>query len=179
MTMSAIETTNPESQQAAQHDMDRLIVGAKDALTDNMVERLAETAGSALEIVDRLNEPDTRAAMHSLIDTLTELHRTGALDTLYESALLIHAMRSAATDSIVERITMFLEHLFDTFDDEELIRHLRNLSGALEEAAKTANESQPKGGLFEMLALIRSPESQQNLTFLLKLGEALRKSSTG
>lgn len=176
--MSAIETTNQESHQTPQNDVDRLIGGFKDALTDTMVERMAETAGSALEIVDRLNDPDTRAAVHTLIDRVTDLHRTGAMDTLYESALLIHAMRSAATDNIVERITIFLEHLFDTFDDEELIRHFRNLSGALEEAANAANETQPKGGLFEMLALIRSPESQQNLMFLLKLGEALRESSS-
>ena len=175
--MSAIEPTPSEASNDPQHEMERLVVGLKDALTDTMVERVAETAGSALEIVDRLNEPDTREAVHTLIDRLTELHRSGALDTLYEGVLLVHAMRSAATDSIVERITMFLEHLFDTFDDEELIANFRNLSRALETAANAANETQAKGGLLEMLALIRRPESQQNLTFLLKLGETLRKSN--
>lgn len=172
--MSATEPTPPDPKA----EMERLIVGFKDALTDNMIERLAETAGAALEIVDRLNDPDTRAAVHSSIDRLTELHRTGALDTLYESALLVHAMRSAATDNIVERLSIFLERLFDTFDNEELVQQLSNIPGAVEQAANAANKSASKGGVLELLALVRTPEAQQNLTFLLKLGEALRKSSS-
>ena len=47
------------------------------ALTDAMVERRATTVSTGLEILDRVNDPDTRAALHRLIDDLTTMHITG------------------------------------------------------------------------------------------------------
>ncbi|MEZ5784941.1 MAG: hypothetical protein R3D62_00305 [Xanthobacteraceae bacterium] len=61
--------------------MEGMLDAASAALTDSMVERLATTVATGLEILDRVNDPDTRAALHRLIDGLTTMHTTGSLDT--------------------------------------------------------------------------------------------------
>ncbi|MBV8336218.1 MAG: hypothetical protein JO358_12425, partial [Alphaproteobacteria bacterium] len=69
-------------------ELTRLGQAAREALTDAMVERLAVTAGNALELLDRLNDANTRDAVHMLVDRLGELHRAGALDTLFDTVML-------------------------------------------------------------------------------------------
>ena len=76
----------------------RLVLAAREALTDSMVERLAATGANALELIDRLNDEATSAALHSLIDRLTEMHKVGALDTLCDTVMMLHAARNALTD---------------------------------------------------------------------------------
>ncbi len=49
-------------------EMTRLTLAAREALTDSMVERLAMLGGNALELLDRLNDPNTSAAVHTMID---------------------------------------------------------------------------------------------------------------
>ena len=58
-------------------DLESLVRALQDSLTDGMVERLASTAGNTLEVVDRLNDEDTREAVLYIINRLTELHRLG------------------------------------------------------------------------------------------------------
>ena len=93
-------------------EMSRLTLAAREALTDNMVERLATTGANALELLDRLNDPSTSAAVHTLIDRLTELHKVGALDTVCDLAHdCCTRLRNALTDNMVERLFMLLrEH---------------------------------------------------------------------
>jgi hypothetical protein len=79
-----------------------LAQAAREALTDAMVERLAVTAGNTLELLDRLNDERTREAVHMLVDRLSELHKAGALDTLFDAVMLLHAARNAVTDPIVD-----------------------------------------------------------------------------
>ena len=69
---------NDMSNQPPLGEMERLTLAAREALTDGMVERLAALGGNALELLDRLNDRATNAAVHSLIDRLTELHKVGA-----------------------------------------------------------------------------------------------------
>ena len=82
-------------------DVDRVLEAARDALTDPMVERLASTGGAALEVVNRLSDPETSEAVHTIIDKITEFHRIGALDTLFQTVMLLHAARSASTLSLI------------------------------------------------------------------------------
>ena len=70
-------------------ELDQLLTAARDALTDSMVERLASTSGAALEIADRLSDPDPLDALHTIIDKVTEFHRIGALDTLFQTIMVI------------------------------------------------------------------------------------------
>lgn len=156
-------------------EMQRLLQGMREALTDTMVERLATTAGAALEVVDRLNEDDTRAAVHDVLDKLGELHRAGAIDTLFESVLLIHAMRSAVTDSIVDRLFAFVEHAANTLGSDEMTALVNDVFTSLNEAGEKTAATPASGGLMSTLSLLTKPESQRSLQFFLNFGDALRR----
>lgn len=156
-------------------ELQRLVQGMREALTDTMVERLATTAGAALEVVDRLNEEDTRAAVHDVIDKLGELHRAGAIDTLFETVLLIHAMRSAVTDSIVDRLFAFVEHAANTLGSDDMTALVDDVFTSLREAGEKTSASPAQGGLFSTVSLLTKPESQRSLQFLLNFGDALRR----
>lgn len=156
-------------------ELERLTVAAREALTDSMVERLVVTGANAAEIVDRLNDESTRLAIHALIDRVTELHRVGALDTLFDLTALLHAARNASTDNIVERLFTFFEQIINTVGNEAMGRIAENAREALEVAAAEAADVPAKGGLFATLTLLSKPEAQQSLMFLLKFGEKLRQ----
>ena len=120
----------------------RLILAMREALTDSMIERLAVTGGNALEVVDRLNDETTRDAIHTMLNRLTELHRIGALDTLFDLVALMHASKSASTDNIVERLFAFFEQMVNTLGSDNLSRLAEGASSAMEDAVKeTADAS--------------------------------------
>ena len=154
-------------------DVDRVLEAARDALTDPMVERLASTGGAALEVVDRLSDPETSEAVHTIIDKITEFHRIGALDTLFQTVMLLHAARSASTDAIVERLAIFAEQGMTLLDNPDITQCVGDVMGALESASEAAAGNPQKGGLMATLSLLGKPESQRSLYFLLKMGEAL------
>jgi uncharacterized protein YjgD (DUF1641 family) len=164
----------PLSNQPAD-DIERLTVAMREALTDSMVERLAVTGASAFELVDRLNEESTKEAVHSLLDRLTELHKVGALDTLFEMVLLIHAARAASTDNIVERMFTFFEQMINTVGNEAMGTLAENTREALEEAAEETAKSAPKGGLMATASMLSKPETQRSLAFLLNFSEKLQQ----
>ena len=153
----------------------RLILAAREALTDSMVERLAITGGNALEVVDRLNDEDTREAIHAALDRLTELHRIGALDTLFDLVAIIHASKSASTDAIVERLFGFVEQMVNTLGSDNLARLAEGASGAMEDAVRETADAKPSGGVFSTLSMLSKPESQKSLMFLLAFAGNLQK----
>jgi len=161
-------------------EMTRLTVAAREALTDGMVERLAMLGGNALELLDRLNDPNTSAAVHTMIDRLTELHKVGALDTVCDLALTLHAVRNALTDNMVERLFMFAESMINTVGNEAMGELAENTRLALEEAAQeSAKAPTPKGGVMSTLSLLSKPETQRSLAFLLAFSAKLQGRSGG
>ncbi len=161
--------------QAEAQELARLLTAVQDALTDSMVERLAVTGANALEVVDRLNDDETRAAIHYVLDQLTELHRTGALATLFELVTLIHGARNAMTDSILERLFAFLEHMLNTVATEEMATLADNLRISMEEAVKETSQGPVRGGLLATLSMVSKPEAQRTLRFFLAFGEKFQK----
>jgi uncharacterized protein YjgD (DUF1641 family) len=156
-------------------EVERLAQAAREALTDAMVERLAVTGANALELVDRLNDERTSEAVHAVIDRLTELHRVGAIDTLFDMAMLLHAARNASTDNIVERLFTFVEQMINTVGNEAMGALADNTRQALDEAAEETARTAPRGGILATLSLLARPESQQTLSFLLRFGEKLQR----
>jgi uncharacterized protein YjgD (DUF1641 family) len=160
-------------------ELGRLVQAAQDALTDRIVERLAATAANALELLDRLNDDKTREALHATLDRLTELHKVGALDTLFDTVMLIHAARNAATDSIVERLFTLVEQLVGTLANEEMATLAGNMRLALDEAAQETKDLRPRAGILSARTLIAKPETQQGLAFLLSFADKLRQRTAG
>jgi uncharacterized protein YjgD (DUF1641 family) len=163
------------SNQPSPEELGRLAQAAQEALTDRIVERLATTGANALELLDRFNDEGTRAALHATIDRLTELHKVGALDTLFDTVMLVHAARNAATDSIIERLFSLVEQLINTVATEDMATLATNMREALGEAAQETKDLKPRAGLLSARALITRPETQQGLAFLLSFAEKLRR----
>jgi len=153
---------------------------AQEALTDTMVERLSITGANALEVLDRLNEEDTRDAVMFLIDKVTELHRIGALGTLFEAVTMLHGARSALTDNMVERLFIFVEHMINNLANEEVAAMTHNARLAMEEAVdQIRSRPEPSGGLVSTLKMLSRPESGRALQFLLAFACKLQSHSVG
>lgn len=148
---------------------------AQAALTDAMVERLATTASTGLEIFDRLNDPETSTAVHRLIDGVTMLHTTGGLDTLFEVASMVHAARSAATDEIVERLCHTVEMLMNNVATREVAELARDTELSLFDAARSCEAQDAPKTLFGLMARLNHPEAIKTLNLLLSFGTALRE----
>ena len=159
-------------------EMSRLAVAAREALTDQMVERLAVTSGNALELLDRLNDEATSAAVHSLIDRLTEMHRVGAIETACDLVMLAHGARSALTDSIIERLFTFAEQMLSPCAGEDIGEVVHNARVAFEGAAADAAKTPAKGGLMSTLSMLGKPETQRSLQFLVSFAGKLQNGAT-
>jgi len=168
--MSDAISNNPDAQEVM-----RLAQAAREALTDSMVERLAGTGANVLEIVDRLNDEATRDAVHTVLRRLTELNRTGALNTLFDLVVLLHAVRDASTDNIVERLFGFVEKMANTLASEDMAELADSTRAAFQEAASQTAAAPATGGMFATLSLLSKPESQRSLQFLLNFGASLEK----
>ncbi len=155
-------------------EMERLTLAMREALTDSMVERLTTMGANGLELLDRINDPGTREAVHSLLDRLTEMHKVGALDTACDMLMLLHGARSALTDNMVERLFVFFEQMINTVGNEAMGELAENTRLALDDAVDEAKAAPPRGGLMSILSMLSRPESQQSLAFLLAFGEKLR-----
>ncbi len=171
------EPTKTDSTMAdrPEEEMARLVQAVREALTDSMVERLTVTGANALEIVDRLNDEATRDAVHDILDRVTELHRSGAIGTLFDTVALIHAARSAATDSMVERLFAFIEHMVNNIGHEDLATMVDNARQALDDAVAETADAKPTGGLFATLGMLSKPETQQSLQFLLSFSNHMQR----
>lgn len=152
----------------------RLVQAAQESLTDSMVERLTTTAANGLEVVDRLNDPETKAAVMATVDWITELHRTGALDTLFQLVTLMHGARNALTDSMVERLFAFMEHMTNNLATEDVAELAQDATRAIEQAAAETKAKPAQGGLLATLSMLSKPESAQAIQFLLAFACRMR-----
>ena len=169
------ETIDPAD---TRREVDLVIHAVRESLTDNIVERFATTASNTLAIVDRLNDEDTSEAIHSIIDRITEFHRLGALDTLFESVLALHAVREALTDNMVERGVMFLERAVNTIGSDGLLDCIEDILTALEKASEKSS-ADTGGGAISTFWFLLKPESQKSIRFLLNFGGEFTRERDG
>lgn len=121
----------------------RLYSSAEDALTDDMINRLAETAAEGFSLLDRLN----RGGAGRLVEMLANMEATGSL----------------------KRIADLLPKLLERLD--MLDRMLHAIEGAGERAAKLPRSTGGIGGLWSMM---REPDNQDALRYLIEVGKAMR-----
>lgn len=161
----------------AASEAERMFTAVSDALSDQMVERLAATAGSALEIVDRLNDEDTKDAVLTMIDELTALHKAGGLTKAFELIHMVNAIRNAMTDQMIERLVGYAEYMITNLATEELADLASDATTALNEAREEVAADDSAGGLFSTMRLLTQPETQRSLKFLLSFAAKLRTGS--
>ena len=121
----------------------RLYSSAEDALTDDMINRIAETASEGLSLLDRLN----RGGAGRLVEMLAHMEASGSL----------------------ERIADTLPRLVTKLDTLERLFHaLESAGDAAAQAPKSA------GGVGGVWGLMREPDNQDALRYLIEVGKALR-----
>lgn len=81
--------------------LERLTEAACDAVTDDMVARLAENATQVLDLVDRVN----RSGVSQALPALAQLVANGDLERLVNIARVYGAAEDAITDDMVSRLS--------------------------------------------------------------------------
>ncbi len=134
-----------DADRSASLEFERVVAAARDALTDEMVSRLAETVGNSLSLLDRAS----RGGAENVVRMLEGLQASGALEHM-----------STMLPQLIERLGM-VQQLLQSVDD----------------AAAASRAAQPSsGGIGGLWHLLRDPESQDTLRFVLAVGKKLRES---
>jgi len=108
------------------------------------------------------------------------MHRSGSMDTLFETLTLLHGVRSALTDSMVERLFIFVEHMMNNLANEEVAAMAHNARMAMDEAVdETRSRPEPTGGLLSTIGMLSKPETQKALQFLLAFACKMQAHSVG
>ncbi len=81
-------------------EVTRLVQAAKDALTDDMVTRLAATAGDGMDLLDRVN----RSGVAKALPHLAEMANNGDLERLVQLARVYSSAQDALTDDMITRL---------------------------------------------------------------------------
>lgn len=156
-------------------ELARLGEGATNAMCDSMLERLVSTAANAAEVVDKFNEPDIKDAVVTLLDALGTMHRTGVLQTLIDMMYMVHGCRNAMTDSIVDRVFAFMEHMANNVGTEDLGTLAHEAKCSMEDALDQCAIPGSGGGLMGTLRMLSKSETQEAMRFMLSFACSLRK----
>ncbi len=182
----------------------RLYSSAQDALTDEMVTRLSQALGEGLALLDQVNRAGLDRAIPALAEMVNngDLNRLVKLARVYGSAedALTDEMVSRLTDTVgnglslldrfsrggAEHVVKMLEGLQESGALERLATMLPQLADRLAtvqevlqsiDAAAAASRAAPPstGGVGGLWQLMRDPEAQDTLRFMLAVGKQLRK----
>jgi uncharacterized protein YjgD (DUF1641 family) len=158
-------------------ELERLAAAARDSLTDEMVGRLSATAADGMDLLDQVN----RSGVGKALPALAQLVANGDLDRLVALARTYGAAQDAMTDEIVTRMADTMGASLSLMDRlnragvDRLIGLLERVVGALDAATREASEKPAAAGGFGGLwQLLRDPENQEALRFMLAVGRGLR-----
>ncbi|MEI6733862.1 MAG: DUF1641 domain-containing protein [Comamonadaceae bacterium] len=182
----------------------RVYAAAQDALTDEMISRLSGAVGEGLALLDQVNRAGLDRAIPALAEMVNngDLDRMIKLVRVYSSAedALTDEMVGRLTDTIgnglslldrfsrggAEQMVKMLEGLQTTGALERIATTLPQLADrmttvqevllSIDAAAKASRAAQPvAGGISGLWNMMRDPETQDTLRFLLTVGKQLRK----
>ena len=131
-------------------ELERLLAGARDALTDDIVARLSATAADGMDLLDRIN----RSGIADALPTLTRMVRDGDLERLAGLARWAGSAQDALTDDIVSRLSHTAGASLDLLDRV-------NRSG-IERALPAISELNDNGDLQRIVGLARLLGSAQD-----------------
>ncbi len=166
-------------------EIERVISAASDALTDEMVGRVTATAAEGMDLLDQIN----RSGVGRALPALAQLVDNGDLDRLVALARTFGAAQDSMTDEMVSRLAETAAESVSLVDRlnraglDRIVGSLERLGVMLEgtmgalEAARRDVAAQPAagGGLGGLWRLLRDPESQESLRFLMSFAKEFRK----
>ena len=157
----------------------RLLGSVQDALSDDIIARLGETAAGGLDLLDRLNRSDVVDALPAI----SALVRNGDLDRLVQLARVLGSAQDALSDDIIARLAAVfsdglglvdqltrrgtLDRILDLLEQPGTEKLLTNLTQALDETEQEAKHiSDSKGGLTGIIKLLSSGEVQDSIRYV-------------
>jgi uncharacterized protein YjgD (DUF1641 family) len=166
-------------------ELERLAAAARDSLTDEIVGRLSATAADGMDLLDKVN----RSGVAGALPALAQLVANGDLDRLVALARTYGAAQDSMTDEMVSRLAETVGESLSIVDRlnraglDRLVGSLERLAVLLEgtmgalDAAKRDLAAQPAagGGLGGLWQLLRDPEGQESLRFLMAFAKEFRK----
>lgn len=183
-------------------DVEHLVRAAKDALTDDMVTRIAQTAAEGMDLIDQVN----RSGVKRALPAIASLVDNGDLDRLVKLARVYGSAEDALSDDIVGRLAETVSEGMTTLDRfnrggaGKLLGILERLdaTGGLDRLAETLprlidrlgqietlliaveradeqarREAPSQGGAMGIFKLLSNPANQDALRHLVLLGKAL------
>lgn len=187
-------------------DIEHLVKAANDALTDDMVNRISQTAADGMDLIDQIN----RAGLKRALPAITQLVENGDLDRLVRLARLYGSAEDALTDDMIGRVAEAAADglsLLDRFNRGgagrivgmlermeasgslarlvvvlprvvDRLEQIEALLVALEQAeAETSRGQKSKGGIGGLLRILTDAGNQEALRHLVNLGKVLGKGS--
>ena len=161
----------------------RLLGSAQDAVTDDIVGRVASVATDGMDLLDRVN----RSGIAAALPAITQLVQNGDLDRLVGLARVMGAAQDALSDDIVSRLASMmgdglsllenanrsgLDRLFEALERENLVANLfDSLNRATEDARASGHSRGGIGGLWE---IARDPNTQDAMRFFVAFGKHFR-----
>lgn len=167
-------------------EAERLVESAGDALTDDIVGRLAEVAGDGLALLDQAN----RSNLDKALPAISRMVENGDLDRVVNLARVMGAAGDAMTDDIVSRLAETgselmciadrlarsegLLRLLDLLEREHIINLLTEFAEAAA-AAKADHSPASKGGVMGIMSTMQDPDVQDALKFFGAMFKELKK----
>ncbi len=166
-------------------ELERVVAAARDSMTDEMVGRLSATVAEGMDLLDKVN----RSGVSGALPAISQLVANGDLERLVALARTYGAAQDAMTDEMVTRLAGTVAESLSLMDRlnraglDRLVGSIERLADVLErtmgalESANHEMKAQPAaaGGVGGLWALMRSPENQETLRFLLAFGRAFRQ----
>ncbi|MCC7081733.1 MAG: hypothetical protein IT530_13760 [Burkholderiales bacterium] len=166
-------------------ELERFAAAARDSLTDEMVSRLAATTAEGMDLLDKVN----RSGVAGALPALAQLVANGDLDRLVALARTFGAAQDSVTDEMVGRLAETLAESLCLMDRlqragiERLVGTLERGMDLLERVTRaldaaeraSAGQTPSAGGMGGLWQVMRTPENQETLRFLLALGREFRK----
>jgi uncharacterized protein YjgD (DUF1641 family) len=165
-------------------ELESLVAAARDSMTDEMVSRLSATVAEGMDLLDKVN----RSGVAGALPAISQLVANGDLDRLVALARTYGAAQDAMTDEMVARLAETAAESLSLIDRmnragldrligsiERLAVMLERTMGALDAASRELGAQPAAGGGFGGLwQLMRQPENQETLRFMLAFGRAFR-----
>ncbi|TSA12111.1 MAG: hypothetical protein D4R74_11950 [Betaproteobacteria bacterium] len=181
----------------------RVYGSAEDALTEEMVGRIAGAASDGLSLMDQVN----RSGLEKALPTLTRLVADGDIERLAQLARVYGAAQDAMSDEIIGRLSEAMSEglslldrlnrggagrlvemlakleasgslervaaLLPTFVDR--LEMVGGLLESMETAAKQAEAERTDGGIVAMYRMLTDVRTQETLRFMLALGQNMHE----
>jgi len=165
----------------------RVLGAADDALSDDMVGRLAATASDSMDLLDRVN----RSGVVRALPAITQLVEHGDLERIVHLARVLGSMEDAVNDEMISRLAAVageaiflmdrltrndaLTRVMELLLREEVQSVLVRFGEALVESSREFEQQPPpKGGLGGLWRLMSQPGNQEALQFMGIFGRHLR-----